>query len=289
VTAAQADFQAARYPKLAASLPATLAAAAATRDTTSTGAASAASRLLAEAYLVASSLLVKLNDDQLAWTTADRAVQAAERGDDPLVLADARRRVAIVLRRTGHATAGQQLILTAAHGLEPGPAATPDQLSMYGTLLATAAYTAAVDGNRHTAHELIGESAGAAARLGYDGNHRFTMFGPTNVALYQISIAQVLGDNGAAVEHAKTVRPAAIRTAERRGRYWIDLARAYHQWGKPERCYQALLRAEQAAPADVRYRPPAHRMIEDLLHADRRRALPDLPAFARRIGFHAVG
>src|SRR5262249_36879984 len=120
-------------------------------------------------------------------------------------------------------------------------------------------------------HDLIDESAAAAARLGYDGNHRFTTFGPTNVALYRISIAQVLGDNGAAIEHAKTVRPSAIGTPERRGRYWIDLARAYHQWGKPERCYQALLRAEQAAPADVRYRPPVHRMVEDLLRADRRR------------------
>jgi len=289
VTAAQADFQAARYPKLAATLPATIAIAVATRDTAPADASSAASTVLAEAYLVASSLLVKVNDDQLAWATADRAVQAAERGDDPLMLADAYRRVAIVLRRTGRADTGQRLVLTTAHGIEPGPTATPEQLSMYGTLLATAAYTAAVDGNRRTAHDLIDESAAAAARLGYDGNHRFTMFGPTNVALYRISIAQVLGDNGVAVEYAKTVRPSAIRTPERRGRYWIDLARAYHQWGKPESCYQALLRAEQTAPADVRYRPPVHRMVEYLLRADRRRALPDLPAFARRIGFHTVG
>ena len=72
---------------------------------------------------------------------------------------------------------------------------------------------------------------------------------------------------------------------QRSGRYWIDLARAYHQWGKPQQCYQALLHAERAAPADVRYRPPVHRMVEDLLRADRRRTLTDLPAFARWIGF----
>jgi hypothetical protein len=35
---------------------------------------------------------------------------------------------------------------------------------------------------------------------------------------------------------------------------WVDVARAYHQWGKPERCYAALLAAERAAPAEVRYR-----------------------------------
>jgi transcriptional regulator with XRE-family HTH domain len=282
VTAARADFQAARYRKLAATLPATIQAAAAARA--AAGDDPAAHELLTEAYLAASNLLVKVNDDQLAWATADRAAQAAEHGNDPLLLADARRSVATVLRRTGHPATGQRLLLAAAEDIQPGPAATPDQLSIYGMLLAVAAYTAAVDGARDTAHDLIGEAAAAAARLGYDGNHRHTAFGPTNVSLYRLSIAQVLGDNGTAVEHAKTIRPAAIPTLERRGRYWIDLARAYHQWGKPQHCYQALLHAEQAAPADVRYRPPVHRMIDDLLRADRRQSLPDLPAFARRIG-----
>lgn len=39
-----------------------------------------------------------------------------------------------------------------------------------------------------------------------------------------MSIAQVLGDNGTAIEHARTVAPGAIPTAERRGRYWVDVA-----------------------------------------------------------------
>jgi hypothetical protein len=98
-----------------------------------------------------------------------------------------------------------------------------------------------------------------------------------------ISIAQVLGDNGTAIEHARTVAPGAIPTAERRGCYWVDIARAYHQWGKPDRCYQALLATEQAAPAEVRYRPPVHRMAEDLMRTDRRRTLPDLRDFAQRV------
>lgn len=61
---------------------------------------------------------------------------------------------------------------------------------MYGTLLEVAAYTAAVDGSRGVATELIDEAQAAATRLGPGANHRFTAFGPTNVTLYQISIAQ---------------------------------------------------------------------------------------------------
>ena len=155
---------------------------------------------------------------------------------------------------------------------------------MYGTLLEVAAYTAAVDGNHGAAAEYLGEATVTADRLGHDANHRFTAFGPSGVILYQVSVAQVIGDCGAAIEHARKLRPAMIPTAERQGRYWIDVARAYHQWGKPEPCYRALLFAERAAPAEVSYRPPVHRMTKDLLRADRRRSLPGLRSFAHRIG-----
>ena len=60
-------------------------------------------------------------------------------------------------------------------------------------------------------------------------SHPFTAFGPSGVILYQVSVAQVLGDSGTAIEYARKLHPAVITTAERRGRYWVDVARAYHQ------------------------------------------------------------
>ena len=281
VTKIRADFQNARYDRMGASLPVLIATAAATRDHADSHERATASTLLADAYITAASFMVKLNDDPLAWTTADRALQAAEAGDDPLTLAEARRAVATVLRRTGRPAQARDLLISAASAIEPGHRPTPDQLSMYGTLLEVAAYTAAVDGNRQAAAEYIGEAAATAARLGSDANHRFTAFGPSGVILYQVSVAQVLGDSGTAIQYAGKLRPAVITTAERQGRYWVDVARAYHQWGKPELCYRALLSAERAAPAEVSYRPPVHRMTKDLLRAGR--SLPGLRAFARRI------
>lgn len=281
---ARGFFQTARYGRLTAVLPRLIATAAATRDNAEGDDRATASALLADAYIVAANLVIKVNDDPFAWTLADRALQAAQAGDDPLTIADARRAVATVLRRTGRPANARELLLSAVRDIEPRGSARPDQLSMYGTLLEAAAYTAAVDGNRSAASELIGEAKVSATRLGGDANHRFTAFGPTNVALYQVSIAQVLGDSGTAIEHAKTVHPSALPTAERQGRYWIDVARAYHQWGKPEPCYRALLAAERCASDEVRYRPPVHRIAEDLLRANRRQSLPGLPAFARRIG-----
>ena len=284
---ARVCFQTARDDQLTAVLSRLIATAAATRDSADGDEQAAASALLADAYIVAANFVIKLNDDPFAWTLADRALQAAQAGDDPLTIADGRRAVATVLRRTGRPAKARELLMRAVRDIEPQGCASPDQLSMYGTLLEVAAYTAAVDGNRPAASELIAEASAIATRLGGDANHRFTAFGPANVALYQVSIAQVLGDSGTAIEHAKTLRPAVIPTAERQGRYWIDVARAFHQWGKPEPCYRALLAAERAAPAEVRYRPPVHRIAEDLLRADSR-SLPGLPAFARRIGVPAV-
>jgi hypothetical protein len=110
-------------------------------------------------------------------------------------------------------------------------------------------------------------------------------FSSAGVILYKVSIAQRLGDDGAAIEQARLLRPAAdIPTAERRGRYWVDVARAYLQWGRPEGCYRALLAAERSAPAEVRFRPPVHRMTMDLLSHRQGRHLPGLREFARRTG-----
>ncbi|CAL9513682.1 hypothetical protein [Streptomyces sp. enrichment culture] len=77
------------------------------------------------------------------------------------------------------------------------------------------------------------------------------------------------------------VDPAALPTAERRARYWIDVARAFDQWGRPERCYRALLAAERAAPQEVR-RGAVRAVAAGLLRHDR--ALPGVRAFARRVG-----
>lgn len=277
-------FQDARYDRLSAELPNLIATATATREHADGDERRPIDASVADAYIVASGFMVKLGDDELAFATADRAAQAAAASGDPLTLADARRGIATVMRRTGHPDRARALLIIAADDIDPGRGATPEQLSMYGTLLQVAAYTSAVDGDRDQAHELITAAHATAARLGHDANHRHTVFGPTNVALYQVSIAQVLGDNGIAIACAKTINPAQIPTAERQGRYWIDVARAWHQWGKPEACYRALRAAERAAPAEVRYRPPVHRMTTDLLRADRRVTLPGLRAFASRVG-----
>jgi len=47
---------------------------------------------------------------------------------------------------------------------------------------------------------------GAAGRLGSATSSRQPAFGPAGLTLYQVSIAQVLGDSGTAIDHASTQR-----------------------------------------------------------------------------------
>lgn len=288
VAVAYATFQHGHYADVTARLPNLVSAALATRaDQAASHALAAANSQLAEVYTLASELMIKLGHDQLAWTTADRALQASHLSDDVLTQAAARRAWAIVLRRAGRAETAQRLVIDTAAALQPELNRSAEHLSAYGSLLATAAYTAAVDGDRANARTLIAEATDAATRLGADGNHRHTTFGPTGVGLYVVSIARVLGDSGTAIEAARRINPNAIPTAERRARYWADVARSFHQWGKPEHCYRALLAAEQAAPDEVRYRKPIQHIMVSLLRDPIAHRLPGLRAFATRTGTRA--
>ena len=285
VAAAYATFQHGRYVDVTARLPGLVSAALATRADQGTGDAfAAASGQLAELYVLASELMIKLGHDPLAWTSADRALQAADLSGDVLTQATARRAWAIVLRRAGRADTAQRLVVDTAAALQPGLGRGAEHLSVYGSLLSTAAYTAAVDGDRANARALVAEAIDAATRLGVDAEYRHRTFGPTGVGLYQVSIARVLGDSGAAIEAARRVDPNGISTAEQRARHWANVARAYHQWGKPEHCYRALLAAERAAPDEVRYRKPIQHITVSLLRDPMAHRLPGLRAFAARTG-----
>lgn len=156
-----------------------------------------------------------------------------------------------------------------------------ERLSVQGNLYTTAAYTAAKQGDRHSAHTLIAEAEATARRLGRDETLHGSLFGPSQVLLHRISISHLLGDAGQAIEHARHVNVAHLPTQERQARYWIDVARSFDQWSKPDRCYRALLAAERAAPQEVR-RGTVRTMAANLMRHDR--ILPGARAFATRVG-----
>lgn len=279
VTASRQEFGGCRYDTLARALPGRIALA---QSLGGLGYPEQSATAVAELYNTATRLCIKLGEDGLAAVTADRALTASLAGADALTIAESHRMVSSAWRRQGHFVRATDVALSAAQQLSADRTAPEDErLSVLGNLYATAAYTAAKHGDRHTAHELIAEAEGAAGQLGHDQNLRGTAFGPSQVRLHQISVSHLLGDAGQAIEHARLVDPTTLPTRERQGRFWIDVARSFDQWGKPDRCYRALLAAEQAAPQEVR-RSSVRTMATGLMRHDR--SLPGVRAFAQRIG-----
>ena len=282
LAAARSLFQGCRYSDLARTLPDVITAAHTSCDAATGEQRETLAALLADSYSLASELCNKLHDYALAWVTADRARSAAQASGDPASIAEAARMAAIAMRRHGHHSAAVSLLADTALSLgadtgSPGP----NLLGTYGSLLCTAAYTAAQHDHRSRALELIGESEETARRLdGATPNH--TSFSATNVTIYQIGVRTALGDAGTALDYAHRIEIRSLPTAERQARFALDTARAWHRFGDPHRCYQALHAAEHLAPEELR-RPSVRSLVAGLLHAPG--AMPaGLREFATRIG-----
>ncbi|MFJ4680989.1 helix-turn-helix domain-containing protein [Kitasatospora sp. NPDC088783] len=267
------EFRAARYEDLARALPGRIAAA------ELVGRSEERARNVARLYNLAVRLCIKVGTDNLVAVTADRALTAARLGGDPLVVAEAQRMVSSAWRRQGGLARATDIAVVAAEDLRADRTA-PERarLAARGDLYATAAYTAAKSGDRSYAHALIREAADSAAAAGRASGQ---VDGVRGVALHELSVHYELGDAGKAIDLAATIDPAALPTAERQARFFVDVARAFDQWGKPERCYRALLAAEQAAPQEVR-RSAVRALATGLLRHDR--TLPGIRDFAARAG-----
>ena len=285
VARAKADYQGCRYAETAAQLPALLA-----RLETATSSLSGDNLLMvealsADAYHVAASLQLKLGNEGPAWMAADASMRAAQRSEDPVVMASSARIVTHVLMDSHRYDDAEMLARRMGKKLSAGwgkPA--DDVLAVYGSLLLRGAIAAAQRGNASSAEELLSEAEDTGRRLGVDSNLRWTAFGPTNVHLHRITVATALGNAGDALRHAKAVQVDRIPITERRATLFINVAEAYLQWGKHELAYRALCTAERLAPQELSGRPAVHQLIKDTWTGAPTAVSSRVEALARRTG-----
>lgn len=273
-------FQNCRYAELAAALPDLITAVQVSRDAATDRQYEVLSALLADAYNLASELCTRLHDNALAWVMADRARSAAHASGNATGIAEAARMASIAMRRHGHHETAIALLTDTALSLGADTGSPNDDLlGTYGSLLCTASYTAAQHGNRSQALELIGEAEDAARRLDEATSH--AAFSATNVAIYQIGVRTTLGDPGSGLDYARRIEIRSLPTAERQARFCVDTARAWHRFGDPRKCYQALQVAEHFAPEELR-RPSVRSLATGLLRTPGPIS-SDLRAFVARI------
>jgi hypothetical protein len=284
---ARREYQGCRYSELTRHLPSLLARLDSACAMLAGDAQVKACELAADAYHVTAGLLLKLDDHGLACLAADRSMRAAQASGDPVTVGASARIITHTLMSGGHLPAAVSAASSYATGLDHAMEfPTPDSLSVYGALLLRGSVAAAQHGDRATAHELLGEADEAARRLGgdADGNLRGTAFGPANAMLHRVNIAVTLGDAGTAIDVAGRVNLSKITVTERKATLFLDVSRAFLQWGRHEKAYIALRAAEATAHEEVAGRPSVHRLLRDLRTTAPASIRPDIDHFAAQIG-----
>ncbi len=191
-----------------------------------------------------------------------------------------------VFLRAGQVEQAAGVAMTAVRALEPGLAtATPEHLSAWGALHLTALIAVARQDDRVAVRQFLGEARATADRVGQDRNDFWTAFGPTNVALHEVSTAVELGDAGEVVRKGEVLDPSRFPPGllGRRAQVFIDLARGYTQQRKDAAAVNMLLEAERLAPEAVRYQVIVKEMLRELLRREHHASTPQLRPLAARV------
>lgn len=220
--------------------------------------------LMAATYQACSAALAKLGEPEAAWIAADRAMAAAERAGNPLLVAAGAFRLVFVFLADRHYDQAEETARTAAEALQArSDDGDPPTMSLWGGLTLQRAVIASRVNDPDAAYSHLDRAAQIAERLGEGRNDYNTEFGPANVSLHEISVAVELGDAG------RALRAAAVDisglSAERRARTLIDVARAHAQRRQVNEAVAMLREAEDISPELVDGHELARQLVSDLL------------------------
>ncbi|MFC7381938.1 helix-turn-helix domain-containing protein [Sphaerisporangium rhizosphaerae] len=240
-------------------------------------------QLLAVTYQACSAALAKLGEPEAAWIAADRAIVAAERAGDPLMMAAGAFRLGFVFLGARHFDQVEETARTASEALwflvDEGK---PEAMSLWGGLTLQRAVAASRLNEATTAYEHLARAREVAERLGEGRNDYNTEFGPANVTLHEVAVGVELGDAGHALRVGTAVDTSAL-SPERRARLHVDLARAHAQRRQVEEAVSALLEAEAITPEQIRNHRITYQLVSDLLTMQDPPS-PELRELADRIG-----
>ncbi len=221
--------------------------------------------LMAATYQACSAALAKLGEPEAAWIAADRAMAAAERAGNPMLVAAGAFRLVFVFLAARHYGQAEETARTAADALQPmADQGDAEAMSLCGALTLQRAVTASRVNDPDAAYSHLEQARQIAERLGEGRNDYNTEFGPANVALHEVAVAVELGDAGRALRAAATVDTTGL-SAERQARLLIDVARAHAQRRQVHEAVTTLAEAEAITPEQVRSHDLVRQLVSDLL------------------------
>lgn len=262
--------RASRYDKCAEHLPVLIADLHTSAEQVSgTQEAELASVLLARAYSIAAITLYRLGSP-LAATAAEKAVEAARRSNDPILLARAQGERALSLMHRGAFDVATRITSQALLSL-PTPGEVDDSLGAHaiaGFLHLRLAIIASRTSNQPTSDLHLAEAADHAQHVPDSSDFLGTAFGPSNVQIHCVAAAVELGDGTLAVSRDRPIPPGVVQS--RVAHHHVDLARGWLLHGDRSKALASLQTARSIAPQLTRYHPQARETIVALAEQDRR-------------------
>jgi hypothetical protein len=160
---------------------------------------------------------------------------------------------------------------------------------MLGQLHLSASLASAVDQRPADAAAHLAEASREAESLGDpdDGvGFNLMCFGPTNIGLWQMTVAGELAEHGRVIEIGRDLNPNRLKIADRHYSYWLNMGRSLAHSGKADReALVAFINAERSAPvAFSRNQAARDSVVSMVLRARRRSVSRELQVLARRLG-----
>ena len=203
-------------------------------------------RMLALTYHAAAATLTKVGETDLAWMASDRGFNLAEQTDDPVVMASLMRSVAHSMLSISRYSTAADVVSRSTDRLAAVERDDPTWWSLLGSLYLVGAMASARADDASEARSFLARARQAGQQLGHDGNYAWTAFGPTNVAVHDLSVAVELGDMQLALNLAPRVDARAL-PVERRVRHALEVARVYAMANRTDDALAAVLHAERDA------------------------------------------
>jgi transcriptional regulator with XRE-family HTH domain len=244
-------------------------------------------RLLARTYEAAMDMLLQsgyLPDSVMA---IERARWAAQQSDDELCRIEIEWHYAISFLRVGEVDQAADLTEEALRDLRPLLSEHVEAAALTGMFELQAALIAARGGDSDMLWERWQRAYDIGQQVGADRGEPL-QFGPSNVAIWSVSLPVEMLDGATAVKRAEQVGPALGKltpaavvtkgqfTAQRLGSYWVDVGRAYLYRANRDLALKAILKAEQIAPQPTRNSAPARELVSVLLRTRRKTDLIEL-------------
>ncbi|GAB3136392.1 helix-turn-helix domain-containing protein [Amycolatopsis stemonae] len=244
-------------------------------------------RVLSTAYRLGAGIAGRLGFDDLAYTSAARAIDAAAESDAPEVeAAISLRYLAWTLVRQGRAEDAERVATQAAAAIEPRMLdRDPIRAGVFGNLLFNAATAALRTGSAGRAEDLLAAAHAAAIRSRGDTATEAAIFGPRVAALQNVELAARAGDPEQALRLAAVVPdtmgdvPAFWEAGHR-----LFLAAAAADLHHDRDALAWLAEARDLAPDWVRYQPLGKTTMQRLVDRATRRRGPEFAALAVHYG-----